>query len=331
MSQNAHPDQPETLEATVDRILDHALLAAGCLTPFESHGAIQRKARAEILDAIASRAPVAPAEPLSGEPTKAVTVTRQRLIDALAEALKAQADAAGPSPYFTRLDGRNDVVLDGAFDLAAVVDATLPLLAVEAASAPIAWLVRASNGNVRLWTHGPDGTRAMRSADQWGVTATALYDHPTPAPLTTTKAQTEAPKLTAADVRTWAWWSPSESKEPTSKWYCDNDKFQSSVQALEDHLAQADWKGWRIVAVLRSGKKVVLTRPAPPIPAGETARLVEALRTAISHIEHLAAWIGRDNRGYSFESLGEDMPSLKEALLSAQKANTTQLADGRGA
>ncbi|MBW8815560.1 MAG: hypothetical protein JF588_19235 [Caulobacterales bacterium] len=46
---------------------------------------------------------------------------------------------------------------------------------------------------------------------------------------------------------------------------------------------------------------------------------VDALKLAISHIEHMANWIGLTNRGaarglYSFESIGEDMPGLKEAL-----------------
>ena len=40
----------------------------------------------------------------------------------------------------------------------------------------------------------------------------------------------------------------------------------------------------------------------------------EALKTAILHLEHMAAWIGRQNAGYSFESLGEDMPGIKAAL-----------------
>lgn len=40
----------------------------------------------------------------------------------------------------------------------------------------------------------------------------------------------------------------------------------------------------------------------------------EALQTAISHIEHMAAWIGAQRAGYSFESLGEDMPDIKAAL-----------------
>lgn len=42
--------------------------------------------------------------------------------------------------------------------------------------------------------------------------------------------------------------------------------------------------------------------------------LYAALKTAIFHIEHMAAWIGAQNAGYSFEGLGEDMPSLKSAL-----------------
>ncbi len=40
----------------------------------------------------------------------------------------------------------------------------------------------------------------------------------------------------------------------------------------------------------------------------------EALRCAIRHIEHMAAWIGKQSAGYSFESLGEDMPGIAAAL-----------------
>lgn len=39
-----------------------------------------------------------------------------------------------------------------------------------------------------------------------------------------------------------------------------------------------------------------------------------ALKTAIEHIEHMAAWISHNNSSYSFESLGEDMPGIREAL-----------------
>ena len=45
-------------------------------------------------------------------------------------------------------------------------------------------------------------------------------------------------------------------------------------------------------------------------PAG----IREALETAIQHIEHMAAWIGKQNTGYSFESLGEDMDGMRAAL-----------------
>lgn len=40
----------------------------------------------------------------------------------------------------------------------------------------------------------------------------------------------------------------------------------------------------------------------------------DALKTAISHIEHMAAWIEKQNAGYSFESLGEDMPGIRAAV-----------------
>lgn len=49
------------------------------------------------------------------------------------------------------------------------------------------------------------------------------------------------------------------------------------------------------------------------IKARETA-LRATLKTAVSHIEHMAAWITSKNAGYSFESLGEDMPGLYAAL-----------------
>lgn len=48
--------------------------------------------------------------------------------------------------------------------------------------------------------------------------------------------------------------------------------------------------------------------------AGPPSETRAALRTAVQHIEHMAAWIGKQNASYSFESLGEDMPSIKAAL-----------------
>lgn len=44
------------------------------------------------------------------------------------------------------------------------------------------------------------------------------------------------------------------------------------------------------------------------------AELVTALNTAVGHIEHMAAFLGGLNAGYSFESLGEDMPNIRAAL-----------------
>lgn len=42
----------------------------------------------------------------------------------------------------------------------------------------------------------------------------------------------------------------------------------------------------------------------------------EALKAALGHIEHMSAWIAGRNAGYSFESLGEDMPGMRAALSS---------------
>lgn len=55
--------------------------------------------------------------------------------------------------------------------------------------------------------------------------------------------------------------------------------------------------------------------------------MLAALRTAVLHIEHMAAWITAmngnvpDSRGlYSFEGLGEDLPGIKAALAKARAA-----------
>jgi hypothetical protein len=47
--------------------------------------------------------------------------------------------------------------------------------------------------------------------------------------------------------------------------------------------------------------------------------LVAHLHCAIGHIEHMAAWIGEQRAGYSFESLGEDMPDIRAALSRAKE------------
>lgn len=47
--------------------------------------------------------------------------------------------------------------------------------------------------------------------------------------------------------------------------------------------------------------------------------LVAHLHCAIGHIEHMAAWIGEQQAVYSFEGLGEDMPSIRAALSRAKE------------
>lgn len=55
--------------------------------------------------------------------------------------------------------------------------------------------------------------------------------------------------------------------------------------------------------------------PAPqPLLVGSQIATAVALKLAIEHIEHMAAFIGSKQLGYSFESLGEDMPGMKSAL-----------------
>jgi len=56
------------------------------------------------------------------------------------------------------------------------------------------------------------------------------------------------------------------------------------------------------------------------------ADMRDALKLAIQHIEHMAAWISARNSNiayegavtYSFEALGEDMPGIKAAVSSPQ-------------
>ena len=62
----------------------------------------------------------------------------------------------------------------------------------------------------------------------------------------------------------------------------------------------------------------VLGAPAPP--AVDLSGLFPpdpaqtALKLAINHIDHMAAFISALNAGYSFEALGEDMATIKEGL-----------------
>lgn len=52
--------------------------------------------------------------------------------------------------------------------------------------------------------------------------------------------------------------------------------------------------------------------PVRQTPGAPTMQ--EALKLAILHIEHMSRWIASQRGGYSFESLGEDMPGIYAAL-----------------
>lgn len=75
--------------------------------------------------------------------------------------------------------------------------------------------------------------------------------------------------------------------------------------------------GWGISWPPEKGWIERLTGETPPDPN----TLLAALRLAKGHIDHMAAWIGSHQAGYSFEALGEDMPTIKAALESLPAVN----------
>lgn len=71
--------------------------------------------------------------------------------------------------------------------------------------------------------------------------------------------------------------------------------------------------------------KLLSMLASTPAPASAQDELRQQLRTAVFHIEHMAEFIGDVNvkhkTSYSFESLGEDMPSIRAALSATGGAN----------
>jgi hypothetical protein len=61
-------------------------------------------------------------------------------------------------------------------------------------------------------------------------------------------------------------------------------------------------------------RRAIGTEPTIPNLIGADLTPHAALALAIEHIEHMAAWIAKQNAGYSFESLGEDMPGMRAAV-----------------
>lgn len=90
------------------------------------------------------------------------------------------------------------------------------------------------------------------------------------------------------------------------------------LDELGAHLSKVGhWYSWDESLVVSREKLLRLIATARQHSAPSVGR--EALKTAISHIEHMANWIGMVNRGeargtYSFEALGEDMPGIKARL-----------------
>lgn len=93
--------------------------------------------------------------------------------------------------------------------------------------------------------------------------------------------------------------------------YSEDELRAEAINALTgffdgDYVNQAElWAGSNFYVWIKSAS-VVSASACPGTHA--------ALKTALDHIEHMAAFIGVQKLGYSFESLGEDMPGMRAAL-----------------
>ena len=74
----------------------------------------------------------------------------------------------------------------------------------------------------------------------------------------------------------------------------------------------------------RDGIKIFHEHYVPNAAAPSDPHLLrdalEALKIACEHLEHMAAFISNKKTGYSFESLGEDMPGIVAVRERARKA-----------
>lgn len=75
---------------------------------------------------------------------------------------------------------------------------------------------------------------------------------------------------------------------------------------------------FRIINRTRDGA-ITIGMDRDPLAAAAPDMLA-ALKLAIGHIEHMAAFFGGKGTGYSFEGLGEDMPGIRAALARAEPA-----------
>lgn len=109
-----------------------------------------------------------------------------------------------------------------------------------------------------------------------------------------------------------------------------------AVMALEFYAKKENWKqsyiatrGFSVCETLIDGgdkaREALATLRAVQERSVGDGRQAQALKVAVSHIEHMAAWITKrtagyvplEQRSYSFESLGEDMPEIKAVLAAA--------------
>lgn len=107
---------------------------------------------------------------------------------------------------------------------------------------------------------------------------------------------------------------------------------RGGLKSIRERIASeaADIANMAMMTADVSGVLPTRVPVTPPVieerSAGPSVR--RALKTAIEHIEHMAAWITMQNGGYSFESIGEDMPSLKEALTAPESPAEPGAYDG---
>lgn len=119
------------------------------------------------------------------------------------------------------------------------------------------------------------------------------------------------------------------------------DRVQPSIGEMADHLGVKGRAGvhrllQQLLAIRRVEKlpqaercwRAIPINPLEPYSGDQLIaelerrcghRLDRALNLAIRHIEHMAAWIGKQDAEYCFESLGEDMPGIQAAARSVKK------------
>lgn len=114
--------------------------------------------------------------------------------------------------------------------------------------------------------------------------------------------------LERARVLTWAVAAAAGQLEFNAKHLIAEDDLADALHTVD--VAQSTMRD--IATELRQGMAKASDHGAL-MPISAQANLRQTIRTALGHIEHMAAWIGQQNAGYSFESLGEDIEAIRSA------------------